>query len=464
RIEGNKKVGSKTLVRAMKNSHPIGIPHSIVLESLFHKTFDATKLSEDAERVRMAYQDRGYFKALVQEPTTKIRDTGGGFRIWPFGGKGKAVDITVPVEEGERFRLGQITFKNNKAVTNTAGLRKLFQLKDGDVFNRTAIAKGLDNLRKAYGELGYINFTSVPNTEIDDDKRLINLEIDVDEGKQYSVRRIEFKGNTTTRDKVIRRELALEEGQVYNSRAWEFSVLRLNQLNYFEALKPDQDTETKRNDQAGTVDLTLKVKEKGKNSIGLTGGVSGLAGSFIGLNYQTNNFLGLGETLTFSAQFGDLQRSFVFGFTEPYLFDRPISTGFTLFSSRYSFDQAKQTALLLGQSVSINPQFIQNYNQDSTGFTVFASYPLRKFSFTRLGVTYGYSRTNITAFNQASTLLFTQLQYADAHAHLQHRVQSHQSYPRQELLLFARFPGWSPGRQRQCHHQRFRVEILPAHQ
>src|SRR5262249_4089981 len=77
----------------------------------------------------------------------------------------------------------------------------------------------------------------------------------------------------------------------------------------------------------------------------------------------------------------------------------------------YSFDQAKQTALLLGQSVSINPQFIQNYNQDSTGFTIFASYPIKRFSFTRLGVTYGLTRTNITAFNQASTLLFTQLQY-----------------------------------------------------
>ena len=138
----------------------------------------------------------------------------------------------------------------------------------------------------------------------------------------------------------------------------------------------------------------------------MQGGVSGLAGGFIGLTYQTNNFLGLGETLTFSAQFGSLQRSLQFGFTEPYLFDRPISTGFTIFSSRYSYDQAKQEALLLGQSVSINPQFVQNYNQDSTGFTAFASYPVKRFSFMRVGLTYGLTRTNITAFNDASKLLF----------------------------------------------------------
>ena len=159
------------------------------------------------------------------------------------------------------------------------------------------------------------------------------------------------------------------------------------------------------------MDINVKVKEKGKQSIGLQGGISGLAGGFIGLTYQTNNFLGLGETLTFSAQFGDLQRIFQFGFTEPYLFDRPISTGFTLFSSRYSFDQAKQEALLLGQQVSVNPNYILNYTQDSTGFTTFASYPIRRFSFTRLGLSYGLTRTSITPFNDATTLLLTQLQF-----------------------------------------------------
>ena len=99
------------------------------------------------------------------------------------------------------------------------------------------------------------------------------------------MRRIEFTGNTTTRDKVIRREIVLEEGQVYNQRLWEISLQRLNQLGFFEQLKPDDPNVTERHldEKEGTVDLTLKVKERGKNSIGLTGGVSGLAGAFIGL-------------------------------------------------------------------------------------------------------------------------------------------------------------------------------------
>jgi outer membrane protein insertion porin family len=100
---------------------------------------------------------------------------------------------------------------------------------------------------------GYINFTSVPDTRFDDDKKLIFLDIDVDEGKQFYVRRIEFQGNTTTRDKVIRREIALEEGNIYNSRLWELSLLRLNQLGYFDQLKPDDPNVTER-----------KLDEKGR--------------------------------------------------------------------------------------------------------------------------------------------------------------------------------------------------------
>ena len=156
-------------------------------------------------------------------------------------------------------------------------LRSVFPIKDGETFNKQLIGKGLDNLRKAYGELGYIDFTPVPATEIDDQKKMITLNIEMEEGKPYFVRRIEFQGNTTTRDRVIRRELLVQEGQVFNSRLWDISVLRLNQLNYFDALKPEDDTERKLDTQNGTVDLTVKVKEKGKNSIGLTGGVSGLA-------------------------------------------------------------------------------------------------------------------------------------------------------------------------------------------
>ena len=417
RFKGNKHINDRTLRAAMKNLKPIGIPHSIFLENIFAKTYDATKLEEDTERVRAEFQNRGYFKVLVEDPKTEIHDTGHtGFHI-PLlqPGMGKSVDITMPIEEGDRYRLGAITFKNNKAITNNAALRNLFPMKDGDIFSREKIAKGLENLRKAYGEAGYINFTSVPETAFDDEKKIVNMTIDVDEGKQFYVRRIEFQGNTTTRDKVIRREVAMEEGQIYNSRYWELSLMRLNQLGYFEKLKPDDPDTTERHldEKAGTVDLTLKVKEKGKNSIGMQGGVSGLAGAFIGINYATNNFLGLGETLSVQASLGSRQRDVMFGFTEPYLFDRPIQTGFTVYMRKISYDQAKQYAILSGQNLNLPSSYLQNlqnYSQSSQGASLSLSYPLHH-SFKRVGVSYSFDRSSLVAVSNASKLLFENLNF-----------------------------------------------------
>ncbi len=412
KFEGNKAIKSRILRGAMKNLKPVGIPHSIFLENIFAKTYDATKLEEDTERVRAEYQNRGYFKALVNDPKTEIHDTGHkGFHI-PLlqSGPGKAVNLTMPIEEGDRYRLGKITFKNNKAISNTAALRSLFPLKDGDIFSREKIAKGLEALRKAYGEYGYINYTGVPSTTFDDDKKLAYLEIDVDEGKQFYVRRIEFVGNTTTRDKVIRRELALEEGGVYNSRLWELSLLRLNQLSYFDQLKPDDPnvTEKKLDEKNGQVDLTLKVKEKGKNSIGLNGGVSGLEGAFVGLNYSTNNFLGLGETLQIQISLGNLARSAMFGFTQPYMFDRPLQFGFTVFGNKVSYDQARQLSIFSGQNLNLPSavlQNLQNYSQQSVGFTTSLSYPLRR-SFKRLAITYSLDQSTLIPLSTASKSLF----------------------------------------------------------
>ena len=417
RFEGNKHMGSRTLRAAMKNLRPIGAPHSIFLENLFAKTYDATKLDEDTERVRFAYQNRGYYKAVVQDPKVAIHDTGHkGFHV-PLlqHGPGKSADITIPVEEGDQYRLSSITFRNNKAVRDPKVLRAQFPIRDGEIFNREKIGKGLENLRKAYGSLGYINFTSVPQPAFDEDKKTVSFDIDIDEGKQFFVRRIEFQGNTTTRDKVIRREIALEEGQQYNQQLWEFSLLRLNQLGYFDQIKPDDPNTTERhiNEKDGTVDLTLKLKEKGKNSIGLTGGVSGLAGSFIGINYQTNNFLGLGETLTVQVDLGDRQRDLLFGFTEPYMFDRPLQLGFTVYTRRFNYNQVRETQIATGQQLNLPDstlQNLQNYTQNSGGFSLSLSYPLKR-SLKRVGVTYSFDRSSLTALSAASKDLFTNLAF-----------------------------------------------------
>jgi outer membrane protein insertion porin family len=414
KFAGNEHIGALELRRSMKNLKPIGIPYSVVFENLFSQTFDAGKLEEDTERVRQAYRDKGYYAAAIEEPKTQIRDQGGlnWFTFRP--NKGKRIDILMPVEEGARYRLGSITFTGNKAVKNEKALRATFAVKDGEWFNATMIGKGLENLKKAYGQLGYINFGAIPTPKFDEDKKTVSLNVDIDEGKPFYVSRIEFTGNTITRDKVIRRELMLDEGSVYNSQLWEYSILRLNQLEYFETLKVDQDSEAHQDAEAGTVDLLLKVKEKGKNSIGLNGGMSGLSGASLGVNYSTNNFLGLGETLSLQANLGNTSRTFMFAFTQPYVRNRPLNIGFQIFNQKQDYNAAKSYQATSGSSVNMTAaqqSLTQNYNQASKGFTYSVSYPLRKHAFQRVGFTYSLTKSSISAFSTASQTYFQTISF-----------------------------------------------------
>jgi outer membrane protein insertion porin family len=398
----------------MKNLKPIGIPYSLIFEDLFPQTFDASKLEEDTERVRQAYRDRGYANAAVEQPKTQIRDEGGlnWFTFRP--NKGKRIDILMAIEEGGRYKLGSITFTGNKAVTNIKALRGTFAMKDGDWFNATAMGKGLDNLKKAYGTLGYINFGAVPRPSYDDDKKTVSWIIDIDEGKPFYVSRIEFQGNTITRDRVIRRELMLDEGSVYNSQLWEYSLLRLNQLEYFDPLKVDQDSEAHQDPDNGTVELLLKVKEKGKNSIGMNGGLSGQSGAFVGVNYQTNNFLGLGETLSLQANLGNVSRQFTFGFTQPYIKNRPIQLGFQIYNNKQDFNAAKNYQATTGASANLTQaeqSLTQNYNQAADGLNFSISYPLKRHAFQRVGMTYSWSKSSITAFSTASQTFFQTISF-----------------------------------------------------
>jgi outer membrane protein insertion porin family len=172
------------------------------------------------------------------------------------------------------------------------------------------------------------------------------------------------------------------------------------------------------NKDDGTVDLLLKLKEKGKNSIGLNGGISGLSGTFIGANYETNNFLGLGETLSVQANIGDLSRNLSFGFTEPYLRNKPISLGIQVFTQKFDYNPAKSYGIANNQPANLtNAQqsLLTNYNQATTGLTVSVSQPLRHLwalkGVARVGASYSLSRSSITTFNDNTRNVFQSLAF-----------------------------------------------------
>jgi outer membrane protein insertion porin family len=127
--------------------------------------------------VKAAFQSSGYSKAQVYTDA----------RVLTSSPDNERVAVAVHVDEGQQYRLEQIRFRNNQAIGNVEVLRKLFPIRDGDLFDRAAIGKGLENLRFAYGQLGYINLTSVPDTQFSEERQTISLDIDLDEGKQFVV-------------------------------------------------------------------------------------------------------------------------------------------------------------------------------------------------------------------------------------------------------------------------------------
>ena len=412
RFKGNQVFSSRELDRAMKYSRAAGAPPWFYW---FHKTYDKERIEADLENIRDLYRDHGYFYALAKEPETKMVDTRRRYPFFFFSwGRGKRVDLTIPVEEGLQYRLGRFVIRGNKLFTQQQ-LAPILRLKPGDLFALSKVRKAIENYTKLYGQFGYINFTASPDIEPDNKRRVINLALDFEEEKQFIVHRIEFSGNTKTRDKVIRRELLISEGDMFNSSFWDLSVLRVNQLGFFDTVKKE-DYEITQDAKNSTVDITLKVKEKGKNSIGFSGGVSGLAGNFVGINYATNNFLGLGETLSVQTEWGTYQKMYSFGFTEPYVFDRAMTVGFTVYHSNYRYDQLRQLAYAYGvnpsqlQSSAYGQYYAQNFQQNSSGFTAFSSYPLRR-TFARLGFTYSYSYSSMQAFNAASESYFEAINF-----------------------------------------------------
>ena len=419
-ILGNEAFSRRQVVRAMKNLKPIGIPYSLYLEEIFSKTYDSEKLEEDKERIRDAYQKEGYFTAKALEQKVTLRKTGGALGQWHIplikeNKVGNAQDISLPVEEGQRYYLAKLDFQGVKLFRSTEFLARLFQMPQGGVFSTEKLRNGIKNLTKVYSQFGYIDYVGEPQIDIEPGTNKIDLTVNVDEGKQFFVRRIEFSGNTTTRDKVIRREVLIDEGDVYNSTLWDASILRLNQLGYFETLKENEAYTLNRNPGTNTVDINLKVKERGKNSISLNGGVSGISGTFVGMNYSTNNFLGLGETLSLGAQVGTLTNDVSIGFTEPYLFDRPLQAGISVYLRRFNYNQGRQVSLLSGTNVtgfynSLGSANVLNYIQNSKGIAFSASYPIKR-SFARLGLSIGYDDSSIITKSTGAATYFTYLNY-----------------------------------------------------
>jgi outer membrane protein insertion porin family len=303
------------------------------------------------------------------------------------------------------------------SIFSEDAIRGYIGLQKNDVANGEKIGKALyENLKKVYGSQGFIEYTAEPTPTFKDnpqkpDEGIVDFVITIEEGKQFSLRRLEFIGNTFTRDNVLRREVLLNEGDIYNQNAWEYSVVKLNQLGYFDPIDKDKDADFKTNQEEATVDINLKVTERGRQQISFNGGLSGIGGSFFGLEYSTNNLLGRGEVLSLNLSAGNRQKYLQFSFTEPYIKNRPITAGFSLFGTTQKFfgegtflsQNLNAQQGLSGSTVDfLNVSEENLFTRTSYGGSLFASAPLSEFyrkrrftQFSRVGASYQFSTSTV---------------------------------------------------------------------
>jgi len=353
-------------------------------------TYNADKFEADADLIVAYYRTEGYVRAQVGQPEIRtLQDSGDR--------KTRYIQLRIPVTEGARYRVGDFSVAGNTVVKSEA-LTPLFKVKKGDWYNEKEIRDGLVKAREIYGAGGYMEFTGFPDLKLSDEPEdnvpaalaappaagppTADVTMRLQEGPQYFVNRITFVGNSTTRDNVIRREMRLVEGAVFNTEALKYSIRRLNQLGYFEQINEQDQQAIKTEKTAGRenqMDVTLTLKEQNRNQLTFGAGVSQYEGIFGQLAFQTANFLGRGESLTVSLMAGDRMQNYQLAFTEPFLFDRNITAGFDVY----------KRAL----------QYIGYYTQKSTGGNLMMGFPVADFS--RIFVSYAYEGIKITDLNEA---------------------------------------------------------------
>ena len=203
--------------------------------------------NEGLERAKAGWQDRGYFKVRIEGEAKTLTSSPVSERL----------ALSIHVDEGLRYNLGGIVFRNNKAVGNIALLRGLFPIEDGDIFSREKIATGLANLTKAYGEMGYINFTPIPQTVLADQQKAISVEVDLDEGKQFFVRSVNILGLDEPTQREILKDFPI--GQVYDWRLFDLFVARHYSILRFSPDDPSH-IDRRLDERTGTVALTLDAR------------------------------------------------------------------------------------------------------------------------------------------------------------------------------------------------------------
>lgn len=341
RFSGNHHLSDEDLRGIMQTSET-GFFSFISSNDTFQKSF----FEEDLNRLQAYYYDQGYLNSQIGEPRVELtadRDY---------------IDITIPIQEGPRYRVGSIEIREvneqGEEIEPLGGKAKLLDtisLEEGDWFSSTTIQKDLLEITRMYRDKGYARVSVRPDTALKDGKRIVDIRVAIERGSLIRIERIDIRGNSRTADKVIRRELRILEGNLYSQTEIEHSKARITQLGYFERVDVAESAGSRPDRMA----LNFEVAERSTGTFQVGAGFSSIESFILTAQVQQQNIFGSGQSLSLQLQLSGIRQLAQLRFVEPYF----MNTEWTLAVDAYKTIR----------------QF-QDFNQDRTGGRVALGHPI----------------------------------------------------------------------------------------
>ncbi|HTR02014.1 MAG TPA: outer membrane protein assembly factor BamA [Thermoanaerobaculia bacterium] len=341
---GNTDVSAQALRNAMTKTK-VAVWWRLLSENT---VYSQANYEADVESIKGLYQSKGYKDVVVKDPILDVYVTNP--KAKPEKIK-RRVRITIPIVQGEKFytntisitrvlQSGQPADPPDATVFPSRVLLKNFkELPPGSVLNRDKLVEGLATIESMYKTRGYIYWFADPSYK-EVDKNRVDVDLRMFEGEKFYLGRLEVQGNTQTRDKVIRREFGLDEGDVMDMEAVKKSIQKISQLGYF---KLGEEPQFSVRGEEKKVDVVLKGQETSRNEIQFGAGYSGYDGFFGQFSFQTRNFMGRGEILGLSAQVGKVSKFFDLSYTVPWFMDKNQSVGASIFSRNVIYSSVQET-------------------------------------------------------------------------------------------------------------------------
>lgn len=321
-FEGNSALSDKKIKKVMATKE-WWIFSSITSSGKYSKDV----LSVDIERIRDLYNSKGYIYVVISEPEITLNE------------EKTKLFIKINISEGDQYRVGDVKFTGN-TVFESSRLSTGLKTIPGEIFDRIALREDIDNIVELYMEKGYARADINPLIDVDKENKTADINMSAAEGSIFSIGRIEISGNKKTRDKVIRREMRLNEGETFNSKLLKRSYQRINNLNFFENVN----ITPLPNIEESIIDLHVKVEEKLTGMLSVGGGYSSVDKFMVMGELTQANLFGKGLYLKFKAELSATRTNYNISLRDPWFMDKPISASMSMYNESYEYpDYDKKT-------------------------------------------------------------------------------------------------------------------------